>query len=262
MPPTQRPRRDRANRARSSPRCWRCSRRERSVEQSRPRIRRKDGVVGVRSTTSALESTIGGLDVDRHGHRADRHVQARRLESRPPPPRRARRSSRRARADEAPGVARAARRRTRGAAASALSAPVTRKSTSRRAPQHRQRQRDAVDERLERRLRADDRGARVSSSVGCSGKSEAMCPSGPSPSSRRSKRSSDAELLLVRARALLAAELAAHPVHARGRPRAGRAALLRQPVVRALVVRRHAALVAPPELDASSSRARAPPASS
>ena len=54
-----------------------------------------------------------------------------------------------------PGVARDGSPANARAAASALSAPATRNSTSSRGAEHRQRQRDAVDERLELRLRAD-----------------------------------------------------------------------------------------------------------
>ena len=98
-----------------------------------------------------------------------------------------------------------------------------------------------------------------SSSVGCSGKSDATCPSGPSPSSTRSSARRPELLRRTRARACV------RPSSPRirctsGGARGGRAALrFAMPVVRALVVRRHAALVAPPELDARSSRARARP---
>ena len=134
------------------------------------------------------------------------------------PRRRARRSSCRARAHEAARRLRDGSPRTRASPPSALSSPVTRNSTSRALAQHGQRQRDAVDERLEASPRRRRRAARSRRASAASGKSDATCPSGPSPSRTRSKRSSAAELAARTASApCLAPELAAHAVHrARG----------------------------------------------
>ena len=86
-------------------------------------------------------------------------------------------------------------------------------------------------------------------SVGAFGNSDATWPSGPMPSSARSNTRVAELALVVGCRALLA-ELALDPVNVtRRRAEVVEQRAFRERVVRQLVVWRHAALVAPPELD-------------
>ena len=87
-----------------------------------------------------------------------------------------------------------------------------------------------------------------SSSVGSSGIERRDMPVGPEPEQHEVEPLERAELLLVKPRAFVAAELAAHPVHRPG-AHVVEERRLRHPVVRALVALGNAALVAPPELD-------------
>ena len=81
-----------------------------------------------------------------------------------------------------------------------------------RVAEPRQRQRDPVDERLVPAPRRRRRRGSVTSSVGKFGKSEAMCPSGPSPSRTRSNVPAPVELEPV---------LRRHPRRGRARPPSG-----------------------------------------
>ena len=95
--------------------------------------------------------------------------------------------------------------------------------------------------------------ARRSSTTSCGepGKSDAMWPSGPSPSSSRSS-STSCECVVELVGGLGRRQLAADPVHlGRRRLEPVEQGLGREPVVRALVVGRDASLVAPPERDAA-----------
>ena len=99
-----------------------------------------------------------------------------------------------------------ARRRTRAATASAFASPVTRKTTARRRRRAPGTSSSRASPTARGRLGRRRRAARARASAGASGKSDAVCPSGPSPSSTRSS---------VDAREL--------PVVARPRPRPARA---------------------------------------
>ena len=74
------------------------------------------------------------------------------------------------------------------------------------------RQRHALDERLELRPPPESRAARARRASAAPGKSDAVCPSGPSPSRTKSSRASRSELVVL-ARRLVGAELAADPLH-------------------------------------------------
>ena len=117
----------------------------------------------------------------------------------------------------------------------------------RRRLEHRDRHRHAVDERLELRLGRDRaplallEGRRVR-------EERRGVPVRAEPSRTRSSETSRERRRRTRARRLLRAELALDPVHRAAAPRRVEQRALREPVVRALVVGRHAALVAPPEL--------------
>src|SRR3954469_3560879 len=114
------------------------------------------------------------------------------------------------------------------------------------APQRRERQRDAIDVRLEARLRAGQRALRVVERR-LFGKERRHVPVGTETEEHEIEALERRKLLLVERGALLTAEFAAHAVHG-PRSHVVEERTLRKPVVRALVVLRHAALVAPPEL--------------
>src|SRR5919197_3055768 len=113
-----------------------------------------------------------------------------------------------------------------------------------RGAEHGQRQRDARDEGLEARVGGDDAPLALLESR--SSGEERRDVSVRAEAEQDEVEPGLAELALVLAGRLGRVELAADPVHAR-RPREPvEERLAGQPVVRALVVRRHAALVAPP----------------
>ena len=137
--------------------------------------------------------------------------------------------------------------RTNASTASALSAPVARKTTVSDALSMRERDRHAVDVRarhggrspaelVQRRIVREER-RRV--------------PVRADPEQREVEDDAS-QLLVVRVRASLRGELAEHAVLDRRLAlEAVEEALADEPVVRALVVRRHAALVGQPDLDAA-----------